>query len=113
MVRATTDGPRFGFAIARRSFAAAGISVPALAQNARTGHPLYRSCRQFQSVGHPPRVEPWTAHYDEYSRIVARTDYNAGNIAQGIPEVHYHVYRWGVGEIAREIAKHVPGEYFP
>jgi len=35
------------------------------------------------------RVEPWTAHYDEYGRLIGRTDYNAGNLAEGIPDTHY------------------------
>ncbi len=37
------------------------------------------------------RSQPWTAHYDEYGRQVARTDYNAGNRTQGIPDIHYHL----------------------
>lgn len=43
-----------------------------------------------QYVNDLGRVEPWTAHYDEYGRLVGRTDYNAGNEAQGIPDTHYH-----------------------
>lgn len=39
------------------------------------------------------RVQPWKAYYDEYGRLIARTDYNAGNIAQGIPNTHYHLYK--------------------
>lgn len=27
------------------------------------------------------RIEPWTAHYDQFGRLIARTDYNAVNIA--------------------------------
>ena len=38
------------------------------------------------------RVEPWKAYYDEYGRQIGRTDYNAGNKAQGIPDTHYHKY---------------------
>lgn len=44
------------------------------------------------------RVQPWKAYYDEYGRLVGRTDYNAGNKAQGIPDTHYHTYEWGPGK---------------
>jgi RHS repeat-associated protein len=59
------------------------------------------------------RVEPWTAYYDEQGRIIGRTDYNAGNRAANIPDIHYHLYRWGRGLIAHEYGKHIPGEYVP
>jgi hypothetical protein len=59
------------------------------------------------------RLEPWRAHYDQYGRLVARTDFNAGNQAQGIPDIHYHTYRWGRGETPSEIESHVPGVYEP
>ena len=45
-----------------------------------------------QHVNDRGRVEPWVANYDEYGRLIARTDYNAGNQAQGIPSTHYHTY---------------------
>jgi len=67
-----------------------------------------------QYVNDRGRVEPWKAHYDEYGRQVGRTDYNAGNITQGIPDTHYHTYDWtNPGEAGREVQQHVPGEYDP
>jgi RHS repeat-associated protein len=59
------------------------------------------------------RVQPWVAHYDQYGRLIARTDYNAGDPAQGIANVHHHVYRWGPGMTPLEVQSHVPGEYRP
>ena len=60
------------------------------------------------------RVEPWVAHYDEYGRLIARTDYNAGNIAQGIPAIHFHIYEYNSEfPFGREIVSHAPGEYAP
>ena len=32
-----------------------------------------------QYVNDLGRVEPWTSHYDEYGRLIGRTDFNAGN----------------------------------
>jgi RHS repeat-associated protein len=60
------------------------------------------------------RVQPWTAHYDDYGRLIARTDRNAGNAAAGIPDVHHHTYEYGpgYGNRGRETA-HIPGEYQP
>lgn len=55
------------------------------------------------------RWEPWQAHYDEYGRLEARTDFNAGNPAEGIPDVHYHEYEWGPGKTPLEITSHAPG----
>lgn len=67
-----------------------------------------------QYVNDVGRVEPWTAYYDEYGRLVGRTDYNAGNVAQGIPDTHYHVYDWTTpGAYGQEIMSHMPGEYKP
>lgn len=57
------------------------------------------------------RIEPWEAHYDEYGRMIARTDYNAGNSATGVADVHYHVYEWGPGCTPCEVVKHAPGIY--
>ena len=57
------------------------------------------------------RIEPWEAHYDEYGRMIARTDYNAGNSATGVADVHYHVYEWGPGCTPCEVVKHAPGVY--
>ncbi len=36
------------------------------------------------------RVQPWRAYYDEYGRIIGRTDWNAGNRVAGIPNIHHH-----------------------
>jgi YD repeat-containing protein len=58
------------------------------------------------------RVEPWQAHYDEYGRMIGRTDYNAGNIAHGIPDTHYHSYGYNNG-IPYPIANHAPGVFVP
>lgn len=56
--------------------------------------------------------QQWTAHYDEYGRIVGRTDYNAGNKAANIPNVHYHTYEYGPAfRDGKEILSHEPGEY--
>ena len=67
-----------------------------------------------QYVNDQGRVEPWTAHYDGYGRQVGRTDFNAGNKAQSIPDTHHHVYDWtNRGAAGQEIQSHVPGEYKP
>ena len=58
-------------------------------------------------------VQPWEAHYDQYGRLIARTDYNAGNVAQGIPDTHYHLYKWGPGMSPYAIANHIEGVYMP
>ncbi|MCP4344039.1 MAG: hypothetical protein GY795_00755 [Desulfobacterales bacterium] len=59
------------------------------------------------------RVQPWKAYYDEYGRLIARTDFNAGNRASGIPDIHHHTYEWGPGKTPLETNSHVPGEYNP
>ncbi|MEZ4313928.1 MAG: hypothetical protein R3F14_38390, partial [Polyangiaceae bacterium] len=60
------------------------------------------------------RIEPWEAHYDQFGRLSARTDYNAGNAAQGIPDTHHHVYDWSSrGSAGQEVVKHAAGEYVP
>lgn len=60
-------------------------------------------------------VQPWTAYYDDYGRLVARTDYNAGNKKAGIPDTHYHLYEWGEGyagfEHPHEYASHLEGVF--
>lgn len=62
-------------------------------------------------LGH---VEPWTAHYDEFGRMIGRTDYTAGNATAGIPPVHHHVYEYGPGfNAGREVGKHLPGPFVP
>ncbi len=56
------------------------------------------------------RVEPWEAYYDQYGRLIGRTDFNAGNRAAGIPDVHFHTYEWTPGGRI-ETSSHVPGVY--
>lgn len=46
-------------------------------------------------------------YYDNYGRLIARTDYNAGNVAQGIPDTHYHLYEWGPGKTLCEFGSHI------
>jgi hypothetical protein len=70
--------------------------------------------RTGQYVNDLGRVEPWVAHYDEFGRLIACTDYNAGNIAQGIPAVHFHVFEYNSEfPFGREIISHAPREYVP
>ena len=57
--------------------------------------------------------KPWIAHYDKFGRLKARTDYNAGNIRDNIPDTHFHVYEWGPGKNPLEVLSHIPGEYLP
>ena len=59
------------------------------------------------------KVQPWKAYYDNYGRLIARTDYNAGNIAQGILDTHYHLYEWGPGKTPYEYGSHIGGEFIP
>jgi len=59
------------------------------------------------------RVQAWTANYDKYGRLIARTDFNAGNLKQGIPKIHHHTYEWGAGKTPLETGSHLPGEYKP
>jgi hypothetical protein len=66
-----------------------------------------------QYVNDLGRVEPWTAHYDQFGRLTARTDFNAGNNAAGIPDIHYHTYEWGPGKTPSPTGDHLPGEYQP
>ena len=65
-----------------------------------------------QHVNNQGRVEPWTAHYDQYGRQIGRTDYNAGNKAQGIPNTHHHHFNYGPGVNKQDLG-HFPGEYLP
>lgn len=57
------------------------------------------------------RWEPWKAYYDEWGQQIGRTDFNAGNPAEGIPDTHYHSYEWGPGKIHAPVEEHVPGEW--
>jgi hypothetical protein len=60
-------------------------------------------------LGH---IQPWRAHYDDFGRMVGRTDYNAGNRAAGIPSTHYE--RWEYNSqfpLGRKVENHMPGEF--
>jgi hypothetical protein len=41
------------------------------------------------------RTQPWEAHYDKFGRQIERTDWNAGNRTQNIPNIHYHTKEFG------------------
>ncbi|WP_300791845.1 RHS repeat domain-containing protein [uncultured Acetatifactor sp.] len=60
-------------------------------------------------------IQPWTAYYDEFGRVIARTDYNAGNKTAGIPDIHYHLFEWGKEfsgwKRPHEYGSHLKGEY--
>jgi len=45
-----------------------------------------------QHVNDLGRVERWRAHYDQHGRLIARTDFNAGNKAAGIPDLHFPAF---------------------
>jgi len=67
-----------------------------------------------QHINDKGRVEPWEAHYDEYGRQIGRTDYNAGNKAQDIPDTHYHTREYNAQfPNGRSTGDHLPGEYVP
>jgi hypothetical protein len=56
------------------------------------------------------RVQPWRAHYDDYGRLVGRTDFNAANRAAGIADTHYHRFEYNAQfPLGREIQRHIPG----
>jgi hypothetical protein len=57
------------------------------------------------------RQHSWCAHYDEFGRLIGRTDWDPRNLP-GIPPVHYHTYKWTRGGII-ETGTHIPGEYVP
>jgi hypothetical protein len=66
---------------------------------------------QGQNINDLGRVEPWTAYYDEYGRLIGRTDFNAGNAAAGIPSTHYHTYTWSPGMTPMETGSHIEGVF--
>ena len=68
---------------------------------------------QGQHINDLGTVQPWIAHYDQFGRLIARTDFNAGNISDGIPSVHHHLFRWGPGMTPHEFASHIPGPFIP
>jgi YD repeat-containing protein len=58
------------------------------------------------------RPQPWRAFYDEYGRMIGRTDYNSGSRAAGIPDTHYE--RWEYNShfpLGRKVENHRPGEF--
>ena len=62
--------------------------------------------------------EPYTAYYDEYGRMIGRTDYTQGDESQGIAATHYHVYSYnefsgGFANGAMPFGDHIPGEFNP
>jgi hypothetical protein len=59
------------------------------------------------------RSQPWRAHFDEFGRLIGRTDYNAGNRAAGIPDIHHHRYSWGRGMNPMETGSHLMREFTP
>ena len=60
------------------------------------------------------RVQPWRAFYDLYGRLIGRTDYNAGNKAARIPDIHHHRFIYdNKYPFGYEVQSHVPGEYVP
>jgi RHS repeat-associated protein len=67
-----------------------------------------------QYVNDQGRVEPWTAHYDEYGRQIGRTDSNAGNQAAGIPDVHHSKVEYNARyPLGRTLYKHGSGPFDP
>jgi hypothetical protein len=64
------------------------------------------------------RVQPWTANYDEYGRLIGRTDNNAANRVMGYDATHYHTYGYrgnpsGWGGQWQETGSHIPGVFTP
>lgn len=66
---------------------------------------------QGQYINNLGQIQPWEAYYDEYGRLIGRTDYNAGNEACGIADTHYHTYEWGPGKTPMPTQSHVPGKF--
>lgn len=67
-----------------------------------------------QYINDQGRVEPWTAHYDDYGRQIGRTDYNAGNKAAGIPDTHHHTKEYnGLFPNGHSTGDHTEGIYKP
>jgi len=51
---------------------------------------------------------------DDCGRIIARTDYNAGNDAAGIPNIHHHTYEYDSQyPFGCTTGDHIPGVYIP
>lgn len=50
--------------------------------------------------------------YDEFGRRLGRTDYNASNLVDGTPDIHYH--RWEYTPqfpLGHQVESHIPGEF--
>jgi len=46
--------------------------------------------------------------------MLARTDFNAGNTTQSIPNMYHHVYEHNPQfPLGRQVQSHVPEEYVP
>jgi hypothetical protein len=80
--------------------------APELSPGHRTLRGLYVNDR-----GQP---EPWIAHYDQFGRMIARTDCTRGNKAAGIPPIHHHLYYWHQGRMYPAVSPVVPqGDHHP
>ena len=88
----------------------AGLYLSSKAPEQVTPGTRYLEGQYINDIG---QVQPWKAYYDEYGRLIARTDYNAGNQAAGISDTHYHLYAWGPGHTPWEYGSHIEGEYKP
>ena len=65
-----------------------------------------------QHINNQGRVEPWTASYDSYGRQIGRTDYNAGNKTENIPDTHHHTREYNARyPEGKRTGDHIPGEY--
>jgi hypothetical protein len=54
------------------------------------------------------RVQPWKASYDQFGRLIERTDWNAANKAHGIDAIHHHTYEY-LPKGQMNITDHIPG----
>lgn len=53
-------------------------------------------------------VQPWKASYDNFGRLMERTDWNAANKAHGIDAIHHHLYQYLPKGQVKSI-DHIPG----
>jgi hypothetical protein len=54
------------------------------------------------------RVQPWKASYDQFGRLIERTDWNAANKAHSIDAIHHHTYEY-LPKGQMNITDHIPG----
>lgn len=67
-----------------------------------------------ESTGVAPRVQPGTAYYADFGRLIGRTDYNAANPAAGIPDIHFHTWEYNKQfPLGRQNPIHFRGEFQP